>query len=61
MKRNAKSTVCINMKTKLILISFLSAIMLSSCSLFKKKCDCPDHKRAKRIAELIEKRAFFEV
>jgi hypothetical protein len=25
-------------------------LFVGSCKLFKKKCDCPDHKRSKRIA-----------
>ncbi|MEZ5173171.1 MAG: hypothetical protein R2850_06620 [Bacteroidia bacterium] len=35
---------------------FLVAALLagmSSCKMFKKKCDCPDHRRAKRIAGAI--------
>lgn len=60
MKRKVKSTVCMNMKSKIILACALAALLLSSCSLFKKKCDCPDHKRAKRIAELPENRSFLE-
>jgi hypothetical protein len=39
------------MKSKLIPIAFLLVmVILPGCSLFKKKCDCPDHRRSKRIA-----------
>jgi len=39
------------MKSKFFLLLFLIVILaLPSCSLFKKKCDCPDHRRSKRIA-----------
>ncbi len=39
-----------------VLFAFIAlSLLLSACSLFKKKCDCPDHRRAKRVATIIDK------
>jgi hypothetical protein len=57
MHRNPKKTVnlgkpiAMNVSIRYSSLIVLSlCLALSSCGLFKKKCDCPDLRRSKRIA-----------
>jgi hypothetical protein len=37
---------------RMLFALIILSLLLNACSLFKKKCDCPDHRRAKRVAVL---------
>lgn len=48
------------MKKAALILILIASMGFSSCSLFKKKCNCPDVRRQKRVALLSEK-AHFEL
>jgi hypothetical protein len=50
----------IRMKKAALILILIASMGLSSCSLFKKKCNCPDVRRQKRVALLSDK-AHFEL
>ena len=43
-----------HMKKVALLVIICASMGLSSCTLFKKKCNCPDVHRQKRVALLSE-------
>jgi hypothetical protein len=43
-------TFTITMKIRFLLLIAFSLLLLNSCGLFKKKCDCPDVRKSKRVA-----------
>jgi hypothetical protein len=38
------------MKIRFLLLIAFSLLLFNSCGLFKKKCDCPDVRKSKRVA-----------
>jgi hypothetical protein len=50
------------MKIRFVLLIALALLLLNSCGLFKKKCDCPNVRKAKRVAAIeIEKKILYYV
>ena len=50
------------MKIRFVLLIALALLLLNSCGLFKKKCDCPNVRKAKRVAAVeIEKKILYFV
>jgi hypothetical protein len=42
-----------------LLVCLIIVFTLSGCSLFRKKCDCPDHHKQKRVAQALNMRPSF--
>jgi hypothetical protein len=40
------------MKIRIVLLLGAISILFDSCGLFRKKCDCPDLRRSKRLAQV---------